>query len=263
MLTTIWRWREFILSSVKKEFSARYKGSTLGAIWFIVQPLAMIIVYTVIFSEIMRAKLIGAETDKLAYSIYLCSGVLTWAFFSELLNRTVNVFLENANLLKKLSFPRINLPVITALSSLLNFCMGWVLFMLFLLIVHRPPTITGLVLFGVVLVVQMLFSVGLGLGLGVLNVFFRDVGQFVNVVLQFWFWFTPIVYPLVIIPQEFHYLQNFNPMYHLMKAYQDIFLYKAIPDFVGIFGVFVLSLLLIIWSLRLYRQHVGEMVDEL
>jgi lipopolysaccharide transport system permease protein len=102
----LWAYRGFILGSMKREFQSKYRNSLLGAAWTVINPLAMIIVYTVIFSQIMRAKLPGIDTT-FAYSIYLCAGVLTWGLFAEIVGRGQNVFLENANLLKKLSFPRL------------------------------------------------------------------------------------------------------------------------------------------------------------
>lgn len=262
MLANIWQYRQFIYSCVKREFQSRYTGSMLGILWTVFQPLAMILVYTVVFSEVMKSKLQGMEMMQFAYSIYLCSGVLTWNLYQETLNSCVNVFLSNGNLMKKVSFPRICLPVITMLSALSNFIVGFLLFLLFLLIVGHLPWML-MPLFFVVLLVQTLFAVTMGIGLGVLNVFFRDVGQMLNVVLQFWFWFTPVVYPVTIIPEHLRWLMDFNPMYHIVHGYQDIFVYHQCPDFASIGVVFALSLLIGVWALRLYRNHVGELVDEL
>lgn len=262
MLRSIWQYRQFILSCIKREFLARYKGSVLGIVWSILQPLSMIFVYTVIFSEVMRAKLVGMDADKMAYSIYLCSGVLTWDFFTQSAMAGVNVFLGNGNLMKKLAFPRICLPMISVGSAFLNFCISFGLFFVALLIMGRFP-FGEIIWFIPILVVQTIFACSFGIGLGVLNVFFRDVGQLFGVVLQFWFWFTPIVYPSSIIPQQLIGIMNFNPMYHIAKGYQSIFVYHQMPEFTGIFGVLGISVLLGIWSLRLYRNHVGEMVDEL
>lgn len=121
MVKSIWNYRQFICSCIKREFLSRDKGSVLGVVLSIVQPLAMIVVYTVIFSEIMRAKLVGMDNDGLAYSIYLCSGVLTWEFFSATVMACTNLFLVNGNLMKKISFPRICLPIISVGSAFLNF----------------------------------------------------------------------------------------------------------------------------------------------
>lgn len=262
MFSSIWKYREFIYSCVKREFQARYKGSILGVLWAVFHPLAIIFVYTVIFSELMKSKLAGMENTPFAYSMYLCSGVLTWGFFTETLTRCVNVFLDNANLMKKVFFPRICLPVIAILSSFLNFIIAFSLFLLFLVIIGKFP-LHAFISFFVLIFAQTVFSVTLGVGMGVLNVFFRDIGQFLAMILQFWFWFTPVVYPINVVPVQLQWLMVFNPMYHIIHGYQNIFVYDKWPDFIGIGGVLLVSILLGYWALYIYRKHVGEMVDEL
>jgi len=199
MLKSLWAYRGFIIGSVKREFQPKYRNSLLGAAWTVLNPLAMIIVYTVIFSQIMRAKLPGIDST-FAYSIYLCAGVLTWGLFAEIAGRAQNTFLEHANLLKKLSFPRLCLPVTVVANALLNFAIVFGLFSVFLLISGNFPGLVYLALVPV-LMILIAFAIGLGITLGVLNVFFRDVGQFFGIVIQFWFWLTPIVYPISILPE--------------------------------------------------------------
>lgn len=262
MLENIWHYRQFIYSCVKRDFKARYTGSMLGILWTVFQPLAMILVYTLIFSQVMKSKLAGMEAVPYAYSIYLCSGVLTWGMFQEMLFGCINVFFTNANLMKKVSFPRICLPAITVCSAFLNFIIGFLIFCIFMLLIGKFPWSVAPFL-PVILSVQIIFTVGLGIGLGVLNVFFRDIGQMMGVILQFWFWFTPVVYPLSIVPERLVWLLNFNPMYHIISAYQHVFVYGCLPDMVGLFGALAVSLLLSAWSLHIYRKHVGELVDEL
>lgn len=200
MLRTLWDYRSFIFGSVKREFQSKYRNSLFGAAWTVINPLAMILVYTVIFSQVMRTKLPGVD-NSFAYSIYLCSGVLTWGLFAEIIGRAQNIFLENANLIKKISFPRLCLPVIVIVSALLNFAIIFGLFLGFLLLVGFWPGWTSLAILPV-LAIQLLFAIGLGMTLGVLNVFFRDVGQFFGIFMQFWFWLTPIVYPATILPMK-------------------------------------------------------------
>lgn len=262
MILNIFRCREFIISCVRREFQEKYTGSVLGVLWTVFQPLAMIVVYTVVFSSVMRNKLHGMEMLPFAYSIYLCSGVVAWNLFNDTLNSCVNVFLNNANVMKKVSFPRICLPVISVCSAMLNFLIGYGLFLGFLLLVGYFPWQVFLFVIPVLLV-QTLFTATLGIGLGVLNVFFRDVGQMLTVILQFWFWFTPVVYPASIIPERLQSLMYLNPMYSLIHAYQEIFVYQRIPSLLPVVAVAVLSLLLGAWALQLFRKHVGEMVDEL
>jgi lipopolysaccharide transport system permease protein len=159
-LLTLWGYRGFILGSVKREFQAKYSNSLLGAAWTVINPLAMIAVYTLVFSQIMRAKLpemAGGGNGQFAYSIYLCAGVLTWAFFSETVTRTQNVFLDNANLLKKISFPRLCLPVIVVANASLNFLIIFGLFTLFLLVSGSFPGLPYLAVIPV-LCLQVLFA---------------------------------------------------------------------------------------------------------
>lgn len=261
MLRPVWAYRGFILGSVKREFQLKYRNSLLGAAWTVLNPLAMIIVYTVIFSQVMRAKLPGVE-NTFAYSIYLCAGVLTWGLFAEIAGRAQNVFLEHANLLKKLSFPRLCLPVMVVASAALNFAIIFGLFTVFLIISGNFPGLPFIALIPV-LAIQIAFAIGLGMVLGVLNVFYRDVGQFFGVVLQFWFWLTPIVYSVAILPESARPLMSYNPMAGLMHAYQTILVRGEWPDWISLWPVSLLAVLLCIWGMRLFRKHAGEMVDEL
>lgn len=260
-VSALWPYRGFVLGSVGREFKSKYRNSLLGAAWTILNPLAMVTVYTVIFSSVMKAKLPGID-DTFAYSIYLCSGVLTWGLFAEITGRGQNVFLENANLLKKLNFPRLCLPIIVVFNAMLNFGIIFGLFLLFLLFTGRLP---GLPLLGLipVLMLQITFSIGLGITLGVLNVFFRDVGQLFGILLQFWFWFTPIIYPISIIPEHFRGLLAFNPMAPMIGAYQTILVNGRWPEWQSLLPVALLSLLLCVLAIRLFRKRSGEMVDEL
>jgi lipopolysaccharide transport system permease protein len=261
MARAVWNYRGFVLGSVQREFQARYRNSLLGAVWTILNPLSMIIVYTVIFSQLMKARLPGVD-NSLAYGIYLCTGILAWGFFAEVISRSQSVFLEHANLIKRLSFPRICLPLIVVLNAGVNFAIIFGLFLGFLLVTQNFP---GWAVLGVipVLLIQIAFSIGLGIILGVLNVFFRDVGQLMVIILQFWFWFTPIVYPLSILPKSIQSLIVLNPMAPLMTAYQGIFVYGRWPDWASLWPTALLAVLLCLLGMRLFRKRSGEMVDEL
>ncbi len=261
MLRALWAYRAFILGNVKREFQSKYRNSLLGAAWTVINPLSMIIVYTVIFSQIMRARLPGVDTT-FAYSIYLCAGVLSWGLFAEIVGRGQNVFLDNANLLKKLSFPRMCLPVTVVANAGLNFAIIFGLFTAFLVISRNFPGLTYLAVFPV-LGILVVFAIGLGIMLGVLNVFFRDVGQFFGIFLQFWFWFTPIVYPASILPERLQPYMNQNPMARLVSALQTILVQGQWPNWYSLLPVIALALVLCMIGFGFYRRHAGEMVDEL
>lgn len=261
MFKALWAYRSFIVGSVKRDFHVKYRNSLLGAIWAVINPLAMIVVYTVIFSQVMQAKLVGADTP-FAYSVYLCSGILTWSLFAEMIGRGQNVFIENSNLLKKISFPRICLPVIVLTNAVLNFFIVITIFLGFLVVAGLWP---GWAIVAVipVLLIQLLFAIGLGVMLGVLNVFFRDVGHFFGIFIQFWFWGTPIVYPESILPATLRHLMAFNPMYPLITAYQRIFVSGEWPNWETLWYPLILAVVLCSFAIRLFRKRAGEMVDEL
>jgi len=262
MVRALLAYRGFVWSSVVREFNGRYRESLLGAFWSVASPLTMIVIYTVIFSQLLKPTLAGHSDNPFAFSIYLCSGVVTWSLFAEMLTRMSNVFLEHGNLIKKSNFPRITLPAIVVLSSLLNFSIIFGLFLLFLLLIGHWP---GWVLLAVIplLALQVLFTVGLGVFLGTLNVFFRDVGQLVGVVLQFWFWLTPIVYTLAALPDSVQGLMRLNPLQSLLAAYQTVFLSREVPDFTSLLPLLLITLLFLFLGARLFLARVGELVDEL
>lgn len=257
----LWGYRGFIVGSVLREFQSKYRNSLLGVAWTLLNPLALIIVYTVIFSQLMQAKLPGVDST-FAYSIYLCAGVLTWGLFSEIVGRGQNVFLENANLLKKLSFPRLCLPVVVIANASLNFAIIFGLFTVFLLLSGNFPGLPYLAVFPV-FVILAAFAIGLGITLGVLNVFFRDVGQFFGIFLQFWFWLTPIVYPKNILPEKLIPFIDLNPMTGLINAFQTILVNKQWPNWNSLWPVAVLAIFLCVIGVSLFRRRAGEMVDEL
>lgn len=261
MLKPVWAYRGFILGNVTREFQSKYRNSLLGAAWTVLNPLAMILIYTVIFSEVMRAKLPGVDST-FAYSIYLCAGVLTWGLFAEITSRAQGMFLEHANLLKKLSFPRLCLPVTVVANALLNFGIVFGLFSVFLLVSGNFP---GWAYFALLplLVIQVGFAIGLGISLGVLNVFFRDVGQFFGIFIQFWFWLTPIVYSVHTLPEFVRPWLALNPMASLIAAYQTVLVTDHWPQWHTLWPITLLALLLCALGFRLFRMHSGEMVDEL
>jgi lipopolysaccharide transport system permease protein len=261
MLKALWAYRGFILGSVQREFQSKYRNSLLGAAWNIINPLAMIVVYTVIFAQVMQAKLPGLNST-FAYSIYLCAGLLTWGLFAEMVGRGQTMFLDNANLLKKINFPRVTLPVIVAANAGLNFAIVFILFLAFLVISGNFPGWVILAIFPVLLL-QIIFAIGLGMVLGVLNVFFRDVGQFFGIFLTFWFWLTPIVYPVSILPEGLKPYMSLNPMEPVMAAYQGILVSHQWPQWERLWPTAILTCILCLLGLNLFKKNAGEMVDEL
>ncbi|CAK3664280.1 MULTISPECIES: ABC transporter permease [Vibrio] len=261
LIQSLYSYRGFIASSVKRDFQSRYQTSMLGVVWLILQPLAMILVYTLVFSEVMKIRLPDSG-GAFSYSIYLCSGVLTWGLFSELVSSLQNVFVNNANLLKKISFPKICLPAISISVAIINFAIIFGLFFLFLLFSGNFPWGQVWALLPL-LFIQVLFATGLGMTVGVINVFFRDVGQFVTILLQFWFWFTPIVYVMTSLPDWAQELLNLNPMTRIVDGYHKIFVYNTIPNWSELFPVLLLGIIMVYFGWKLYLNNQADIVDEL
>lgn len=262
MLKALWAYRYFVWSSVLREFHGKYRESLLGAFWAVANPLAMIVIYTVVFGQLMRAQLPGREQTPFAFSIYLCAGVITWGLFAEMLSRLNGIFLEYGNLIKKSNFPRICLPAIVTLSALVNFSIVFGLYLVFLALVGHWP---GWLLLAVVplLVLQVLFTLGLGIFLGTLNVFFRDIGQFTGIAVQFWFWLTPVVYVFESLSTSARNILQYNPLQSLISAYQTIFLDLRVPDFYSLIPLSVLTGFFLVLGAWFFLARVGELVDEL
>lgn len=261
MLRECWEFRDFILASVKRDFVSRYLGTKLGFFWAIAQPLTMILIYTLVFAEIMKPSLPG-HASPFAYSIYLCAGIITWQLFSDLLNRSVGVFVTNAGLLKKVNLPKLALPIVVALSGLSNFAVVFALFLGFLLAIGSFPALAILAVIPVVTLVVAL-ALGLGVLLGTINVFYRDVAQTTSMLLQFWFWLTPIVYAGRTLPAFFAKIVSWNPMMAIVVFSQTIFLEDRTPAWSTLLYPTVVSAILLLLGLFAFRKLSGEIVDEL
>jgi lipopolysaccharide transport system permease protein len=257
----LWTYRYFILSSIRTEFRTKFSRSKLGGLWMVINPLAMVLVYALVLSQIMTAKL-PAVTTKYAYPVYILSGVIGWTLFSEILSRCLNIFIDNGNLLKKMAFPKLVLPLIVIGSSLVNFSLlFFMMFIVFGFLGHTPYHELHWLLLIVLLTVCL--AAGLGIFFGVLNVFVRDIGQVLNVILQFWFWLTPIVYMLKIVPDNYHWLILLNPLTGLVLGYQNILLYDRAPDLELLIYPIFFTIISLFLAMLIFKKASEEMADVL
>lgn len=261
MFEGLWRYRSFVFSAIQNEFRARFIRSKLGGLWMILNPLSQVAIYALVLSNVLAAKLPDV-TSQYAYSVYLMAGLLAWTLFSEIVGRCLNLFIEQGNLMKKVSFPRVTLPAIVIGSCLLNniLLMAAVLGLFAILGFGFSAQMFWLLPLTLILVV---FSLGVGMLCGVLNVFVRDVGQVIPILLQVWFWFTPIVYPKTIIPAQYQDLLALNPMAQVVAAYQDVLVYGKSVSVTGLLPLFAGSVCLVMVGLFIFRRANEEMVDVL
>ena len=261
MFLAVWGYRYFILSSIKTEFRSRFARSKLGGFWMVLHPLALVLIYALILSQIMTAKL-PEVASQYAYPIYILSGMVGWTLFSEVLGRLLTVFIDNANMLKKMSFPKLTLPLITIGSAFVNFMMLFLMmFVVFGFLGHLPYHAL-LWMLPLVLITIALAS-GIGIFFGVINVFIRDIGQVMNIVLQFWFWLTPIVYMASIIPQKYHWLLMLNPMTGIVMGYQNVLLYDKAPDLGILVYPSMVTVIFLVLALVIFKKASEEMADVL
>lgn len=260
-LINAWRYRQFIFSSIRTDVRTRFARSKLGGIWMVLHPLAQVAVFALVLSGVFAARLGGLE-GRFAYAMYLTAGTMAWTLFAELVTRGQNLFIDNGNLLKKIAFPKICLPLILSGSALVNAAALASAALAFYMAIGEWPgmrILWLLPLYGVVVALGL----GLGLLLGVLNVFMRDIGQMTPILLQFWFWFTPIVYVSSILPSGILDLMSWNPMFHVVSGFQSVLVFHRAPDPAGMAAVGLLGLALIATALWCLRAASEEMADVL
>jgi lipopolysaccharide transport system permease protein len=259
MISVLWRYRQFIRTSIRAELQGRFARSRLGGLWHVLHPLAQSAILAMVLSEVMGARLGAAKS---AYPIYLMAGTAAWGLFSEILNRCITVFITYSASLKKISFPRLCLPTIVWGSALVNHVLLLAAMSLAFLALGHAPGWTWLALpLGILLI--SVFAFGLGLLLGILNVFSRDVAEAMGIVLQLWFWLTPIVYSADMVPERFRWLIRFNPIAPFVRLYQDALLYRQWPDFAALWPSALAAAILFALAFLLFRRASPELVDAL
>lgn len=260
-IKAIWAYKFFIFNSIKTEFKTRFARSKLGGFWMILHPIAQVAIYALVLSAVLSAKLPGIN-NQYAYAIYLMAGTLAWTLFVEVVSKSLTVFVDNANLLKKMAFPKITLPVIILGSSLVSNILLFIAILVVFTILGHEPTVQLLYL-PLLVTLTISFSVGLGLILGVINVFVRDIGQITPILLQFWFWLTPIVYTIDMLPQHYKIFFMLNPLTSIVQAYQSVLVYGTMPNFYALLYPICLSIFLLSLALFTFVRANEEMADVL
>ncbi|HVE48312.1 MAG TPA: ABC transporter permease [Casimicrobiaceae bacterium] len=261
MLLSVWRYRNFIVSAIRADIKNRFANSRVAGFWLLVQPLVQVAIFATILSSVLSSRLPGVAGEY-SYAIYLLAGISVWSLFSETLSRCMSVFVENGGLLKKISFPRVCLPLIVIGAALVNFTALIGVMTIFLLVVEAFPGAVYLWLLPLSLL-TVGFAAGLGILLGVVNVFVRDLGPAVGVLLNLWFWSTPIVYPKSIVPEAVAAVLEWNPLLPLITSVQDIVLKAQAPHLPALVPIAALALVSLALAAVVFRRAAPEMVDVL
>ena len=264
------RFRGLIRNLVVRELRVRYKNSVLGVLWSWLNPLFMMIVYTVVFIY-MRSPANGTVSNS-DFPVFILCGLLPWNFFSGAVMQSVGSIVGNASLVKKVYFPREILPLSIVLSNLVNF--GIALMILFpMLLIFGVPLTPWVLLLPVIVGIQMCFIAGMALLLSALNVFYRDTKAIMDVAMMAWFFVTPIIYPIDILPRSRQILgltidihrwtRILNPMASLVAAYRDVLYHGRLvgPDFLARTAVTSIAVLVIGYAVFYkYSPAFGEEV---
>ncbi|WP_300374854.1 ABC transporter permease [Methyloprofundus sp.] len=240
-----------LIEFTKRDFTERYSGSILGVGWSFISPLVNIMIYTLIFSKIMSARMPGVEGDY-SYSIYLVSGLIPWLAFANTVSRSSTVYLDKKHIISKVNLSLFRLPMFIVISETITFLITMAIFLGFLLVIDYQLSLAMLIL-PFIYVVQQIFAFALGFIIAQLTVFIRDLKEFTAIVMQIWFWFTPIVYVVAIVPGSLSQLMVYNPVYSFIKIWQSVFVYHSIPDLSGLMIITLIAHCLLIMAFLMYR----------
>ncbi|MBN2134763.1 MAG: ABC transporter permease [Acidobacteria bacterium] len=263
MLKDIWANRTLIWAFTKRDLRGRYAGSTVGFLWSVIHPLAMILVYTIVFSEIMKTKLPAtAELGQMGYVVYLCAAILPWISMQETLIRSCTVFIEYSALIKKVSFPPVILVAYIVTAGFINMLISFGVFFIIMFLTGVGFGI-HILLLPVSLLIYYLFTFAMGLILSSVNVFFRDMQQIVSIFLTVWFWVTPIVYLPKALPENLRFVTEMNPMNYLMNLFRDPIFENQFYHWREAILFTISSLLLLIIGRAIHKKLRKHIPDEI
>jgi lipopolysaccharide transport system permease protein len=251
----LWRSRDLLVTLTLREVRARYKGSWLGFVWALLNPLLMMAVYAVVFAHVMRVQVPH-------YTAFLLAGLLPWAWFSAGVGAAAASITANAALVRKVRFPHEVLPLVAIATHGIQFLLALPV-LLGLLAWHGLWPGLALAWLPVVMAVQFLLAWGLGLLLATANAYFRDVEQLLGPVLMAWFYLTPIVYPAAFLPPGYRTWLGWNPLTAVFTGYQGLFLEGRPPAFgaLAASGAVGVALTAVGWAvLRARRTSFAEVV---
>jgi ABC-type polysaccharide/polyol phosphate export permease len=255
------RYRALIQSLVARELKARYRGSVLGFFWSFVNPLLLLLIYTFVFTVVMP----GARGPGLdPFALFMFCGILPWTWFSSSLLDASNVLIAGGNLIRKVLFPAEVLPIVSVFAGMVHFALGLPILAAFFIYFHVPVTATDLLWFPVIVLAQLLLTLGIALFVSALTVHFRDLRDLLSNLLTLWFFATPIVYPLSAAPPRIQRLLNLNPFTHLAVAYQQVLFvpgpFTGWPRLLELLAVSVVVLVFGYWVFDRLRDTLAEEV---
>lgn len=245
MFSSLWRNRELIKASAKREVLGRYRGSVIGILWSFFNPLFMLGVYTFVFSVVFQARWGGGTGSKTEFALVLFAGLMMFTLFADCINRAPSLILSNVNYVKKVVFPLEILPVVTLLSAMFHMLISLSVWFLAYGVFFGMPHATGLLLPLIVLPFVM-FIIGLSWVLASLGVYLRDVSQIIGIVTSVLMFLSPIFYPVSALPENYQHLLYLNPLTPVVEMTRDVLFWGKTPDLV-VLCIYWLATAVIAW----------------
>jgi lipopolysaccharide transport system permease protein len=243
----------------KRDFKERYVGTGLGQLWYILSPIITIFIYTVVFSDFMKMKM-NIVDNSYAYSIYLVPGLLAWTSFSTIIMRLNTSFFEKSNLIKKINVPMYSFQLAIVITEFFLFLLSISLGIGFLLLVHQPVTWMFLWIIPI-MIIQSLFAFAIGVILSLFTTFFKDLKEAIPIVVQLWFWMTPIIYMREMLEKKYPFLLTYNPFYYFARIFQDIFLYAKAPSLESLVIITSMMIVALLVAGYLYKKMIATIKD--
>lgn len=241
-LRNVFSYKEMIFSMVRRELRGRYKGSVLGFLWTLINPLFQLIIYTIVFSYIMRA-------GKDDYYLFLFVALVPWIFFSSSIQVGAGCIWSQKGMINKIFFPREVLPISTVISQLVNMLLSLVVVFAVLIAARKPLSMKALLVLPIIIFVETILALGIVFLVSAISVFFQDLMQILGILMMLWQFLTPVMYEVQDIPEHMRIYFSLNPMTPIIEAYRDVLYYGKVPQLSNMMNGLVLgvALLLIGW----------------
>jgi ABC-type polysaccharide/polyol phosphate export permease len=256
MISAVTSYRELVKNLVLRDLRLKYRGSVLGFVWSLANPLAMVTIYTLAFTYILRTSIPG-------FVFFLLLSLLAWSFFANSATMATGAFVDGGGLMKSVVFPRAILPIAAVLFNLAQYLLTFIVLFPVMLAVYRPPLAAPMLAFPVLLSLQVVFTLGVALLLAVSTAFFRDTRHLLELALALLFWLTPVVYPLSQVDERFRAVVRFSPLSPFLVGYQEMFFYGRWPEtstWVAAIGYAAVALIAGAWTFLAVDDELAEQV---
>lgn len=248
-------YKELLFNLTSKELKLKYKNSALGFFWSFLNPLLMLTVYTFAFKFIMRIEIEN-------YSLVLLAGLLPWNFFNASVQGSTMSLVNNSHLIKKVYFPREIIPLSLIMSNFVNFLMTLIVLFVAMLIFGVPLGINILML-PIVLVLLVMFTTGLSLMLSALNVYYRDISHFTEILFMAWIYLTPVIYSFSMIPEKYRIFLMLNPMTLVVELIRDTTIRNVFPDVKFLVALFVVASIVLAIGQRVFTKLERDIAERI